>query len=544
MINAVELANVRIFDGRGWKFDLAPLTVFCGTNSAGKSTVLKTILLLRQSLGIREASGARPGRLRFVGSQADFGNFQSFTSHNDLSRDVAIGLTVEGRVSPGFLALVPTFRSKIEHLLTGDSGDELFPYALKCDFTLGVPSTEEQQTLFDEQVAPEPQGARRSSGREAFLKAANYEIRFQGEVVLEWKVRLRSYDRDRREPEYDLTMPRSYFVSIPWADLIRDPSDGVGDEVVLRVNLLGPIPDRIIAHLKPTQSLNGKSEQMGIFPLPPHIEEALSDLRRALVAVHYLGPLRSPAKRFYLTQLEEFPALDSAGEFLPYVIRDRAHRKVLNIPPGSDAAPGEERFADALNGWVHFLRTGQWVSMETLAADELNVKSTKEVLHEFKVRAVGGGESYPLMDSGFGYSQVLPIIVRGLLAKPGNTLIVEQPELHLNPALQVRLASFFAAMIRIGKQVILETHSEHLVNAIRVLAAEDDSAKLAQACKIIFIEAETGPIPTIKDLAVQADGTVPEWPRNFFGEATSLVGRLLRSQKRFRTSPAELDTKG
>jgi predicted ATPase len=152
---------------------------------------------------------------------------------------------------------------------------------------------------------------------------------------------------------------------------------------------------------------------------------------------------------------------------------------------------------------------------------------------EIKIKSVTETHVYPLIDSGFGYSQVLPILVKGLLAKPGQTLIVEQPELHLNPALQVRLADFLIAMVGVGKQVLIETHSEHIIDAIRVLSVEDETGLLENKCRIFFIDTELDK-PRILPLDIQKDGTVPDWPQHFFGEAASLTGRLLRAQKKFR----------
>jgi predicted ATPase len=123
--------------------------------------------------------------------------------------------------------------------------------------------------------------------------------------------------------------------------------------------------------------------------------------------------------------------------------------------------------------------------------------------------------------------------VKGLLAKPGQTLVVEQPELHLNPALQVRLADFLVAMVCAGKQVLIETHSEHIVDAIRVLYVEDETGQLENKCRIFFIDTELDK-PSVLQLDIKKDGTVPDWPQHFFGEAASLTGRLLRAQKKFR----------
>jgi predicted ATPase len=97
----------------------------------------------------------------------------------------------------------------------------------------------------------------------------------------------------------------------------------------------------------------------------------------------------------------------------------------------------------------------------------------------------------------------------------------------------VRLAEFVVGLGRAGKQVILETHSEHIVNAIRVLAAESSDPV---ECGVFFIDTSDG-VPRIVSLTVAEDGTVSGWPRGFFGEAALLRGRLLRAQQRFLSPP-------
>jgi predicted ATPase len=254
--------------------------------------------------------------------------------------------------------------------------------------------------------------------------------------------------------------------------------------------------------------------------------------------MHYLGPLRSPAQRYYVAPAEASEGLDPTGAFLPYVLRDQRTQRVPSVLPGSTRPAkeaGQVPLANALGSWLRYLRTGDstWDS----EADELAVATTKNVLVEVKIPTAAGTGSYALADSGFGYSQVLPILVRGLLARRGSTLLVEQPELHLNPALQVRLAEFFVAMARAGKQCVIETHSEHIVNAIRVAVAEDELGDLAPMCRVFYLDTGQGP-PQVHELSIQPDGTMAEWPPSFFGEAMSLTSRLLRAQRRFRSRPA------
>ena len=96
MIKEIRMENIRVFEGTGWSFPLSPLTVFCGTNNSGKSTLLKVLLLLRQSMGIGESYTHEQGKLRFFGSQVDLGSYRSLVSHNEYQRDISISLTTEG----------------------------------------------------------------------------------------------------------------------------------------------------------------------------------------------------------------------------------------------------------------------------------------------------------------------------------------------------------------------------------------------------------------------------------------------------------------
>jgi len=365
---------------------------------------------------------------------------------------------------------------------------------------------------------------------QGILKSTHYEIIVDGETLLSWKVKI-SKETENSEPEYEILIPQNYSKKDVWLKMMG--LEHAEDEKFLKATavLNGILPDKIVSktHLSEMDEKPETTSQWSFFLLPPHIQKAMEDLRKTLDRIHYLGPLRTPAKRYYVTALDAPPGFDPAGEFLPYVLRYKDKYEVWNVPPGQHDKAKEDLLM-ALNGWLYYLRAGKEPPSDV--CDEIAL-STKSVLMEFALKTVGGTESYALADSGFGYSQVLPILVRGLLARPGSTFIIEQPELHLNPALQVRLADFLVAMTRAGKQVIIETHSEHIVNAIRALTAEDESGELSSNCAIFFIDAEKD-VPVIHELSIKPDGTVPDWPYNFFGEAAYLTGRLLRAQKRFR----------
>lgn len=82
-------------------------------------------------------------------------------------------------------------------------------------------------------------------------------------------------------------------------------------------------------------------------------------------------------------------------------------------------------------------------------------------------------ESIRPANMGFGFSYALPVIVAGLLTRPGDLLIVENPEAHLHPGGQSKLGRFLARVAGAGAQVVVETHSDHVLNGMRLAVAED-----------------------------------------------------------------------
>ena len=347
------------------------------------------------------------------------------------------------------------------------------------------------------------------------------------EKLLSWRIVYSGLDEDG-DPEFDLLIPENYFDSIEEFSNLRVEREPMGYAKV-RVVLRDLLPQVMIAQL------SSEDERWVVRPLPPVIYNVSNNhLQDTLSGIHYIGPLRSPAERYYITRPDVGQPLDPAGEFLPFILRDIGEYKCWHVPPGLQVDPQLESLFTALNRWMKYIRTGEKLVGE-VREKEIDWDVTRRVLMEIEVRSPLGNELHALADSGFGYSQLLPIVIRGLLAPKDHTLIIEQPELHLNPAIQVRIAEFLVAMALSGKQVLIETHSEHIVNTIRVLAAEDESDKVGSMCEIFHIDVDVEfERPKVHELSVRRDGAVPNWPRQFFGEAASLTGRLLKAQKRLR----------
>lgn len=126
---------------------------------------------------------------------------------------------------------------------------------------------------------------------------------------------------------------------------------------------------------------------------------------------------------------------------------------------------------------------------------------------------------------GFGVSYALPIIVAGLLARPGSTLIVENPEAHLHPAGQSKLGRFLARVAGSGAQVLVETHSDHFLNGVRLGIVE--GRLLAGDAIIHFF----GDQATPTSIEVTERGSLSEWPEGFFDQLDVDLTALSRAKR-------------
>jgi len=119
-------------------------------------------------------------------------------------------------------------------------------------------------------------------------------------------------------------------------------------------------------------------------------------------------------------------------------------------------------------------------------------------------------------NTGFGISYVLPIIVEGLILSsiPNSTLIVENPEAHLNPLGQSRIGRFLARLAQAGVQVIIETHSEHVANGARIeFALKKNTEKLITN---FFSQSPKG--LKVEELCINNYGEFSKWPEGFFDQ--------------------------
>ncbi len=224
--------------------------------------------------------------------------------------------------------------------------------------------------------------------------------------------------------------------------------------------------------------------------------------------IHYLSTDRQLGpQQMYPAALAKFSQVGVKGEFTANILYNHGHHLV---PEHLCLDAHSHAFASQTNAWLNQIFEG--VSTEVIIV-RYQERQLLDIL--FKTSQNSIDRLNKPANLGFGYSQALPIIVAGLLAKTGEILIIENPETHLHPQAQSRLIQFLATVCQGGVQVFIETHSDHVLNAVRV-TVRDQLVKPEQLSVLYFHQNREQPIVT--PIPVLPTGGIEEWPEGFFDQ--------------------------
>ncbi len=220
--------------------------------------------------------------------------------------------------------------------------------------------------------------------------------------------------------------------------------------------------------------------------------------------IFYLGPLREYPSRSYTWSGQWPGTLGSRGEL---AIQAMIASQFVNKKIG--AGGGYPSQVEA--------KVPQWLKILGLI-HSFRLEATGKNPNEFEVRLHLSPQAPEVLltDVGFGISQILPVLTLCYYAPQGSTIILEQPEIHLHPAVQAGLADVFIDVIKNrGIQIILESHSEHLLYRLQRRMAEEKL--LPEDVALYFTHMENGE-SKLDALKIDEYGSISNWPENFFGD--------------------------
>ena len=441
MLRRIGLQNFKCW--RELDIELAPITLFFGANSSGKTALLQSLLMLKQT-----ARGFDPAQhINFGGGEADYVDLGSY-------QDLAFGHAAEASVGINL-----SWSSSSEVIFFSDDRelDKRRVSSISYDVAWGI-------------------------DRQIYIEKLRY--------VLE-------------------TVESGRY----WVNVCRDENA----EYILTSSFSEPHskPEKVTTprscHLLPHTVIHESRRADQIWSLRLNEE-----FERLLHGVHYVGPLRARPKRYYLWTggKPELIEPDGANTIEALIASSRGNQLLAN-----DVAFGLGKLD---------------------IVDAFSIRSVEDKKRLYEITATIGGAESSISDVGFGVSQILPVIAMLMNAPSGSIILLEQPELHLHPNAQAALADLLLHVAEERQlQLIVESHSEHIVRRLQRRVAEAQSAfAICENIRMYYCEAGAEG-STATEIDIDRFGQIPNWPERFLGDISGDLHEMLRAALERRSQELE-----
>jgi predicted ATPase len=210
-----------------------------------------------------------------------------------------------------------------------------------------------------------------------------------------------------------------------------------------------------------------------------------------------------------------------SGEYAAYYLNVFGSKYIVNKKLQHKNATSE-KLVEQINAWLGEISPG--VRINTKYVPEIN----KVILdYQFNL-GFGKTNSFKSKNVGFGISYVLPVVLALLTAEEGKIIVIENPESHIHPRGQAELGKLIAFSASLGTQLFVETHSDHILNGIRVAVKEELISK--EEVNISYfdkITTDTEQYTRITQIKVDKHGELSEYPKDFMDEWNNQLLKLI-----------------
>jgi predicted ATPase len=249
--------------------------------------------------------------------------------------------------------------------------------------------------------------------------------------------------------------------------------------------------------------------------LLPSADAESSDVVRTVRRTSWISAERSgPREILPLLDPEQHARVGARGELAAGLLHWRESDEVL----GPLCISGEiKTLFHQVRSWMRQFFPGSDLKLTPVdGANAVTLRMKSDAKAEFQ----------RLQNLGFGLSQLFPILVAVLAAKPGDVLLVENPEVHLHPRAQQDVGFLLSQVASSGVQVVVETHSDHVLNGIR-LATKKAQINPANVAVHFFMRSSVDGTPKQMSPALDTEGRFSEWPAGFFDQYDAALSELL-----------------
>jgi predicted ATPase len=234
----------------------------------------------------------------------------------------------------------------------------------------------------------------------------------------------------------------------------------------------------------------------------------------------YLATNRtSPALMFPFSKDINNNSIGIKGEYVTHFLSEHRHRELI-IHKLQHPDSKTLQLLENTEKWLGEISQGVLIKP---SADE-STQSSK-LVYQYINKDTTSSE-YSSLNVGFGLTYILPVIVLILKSKPNDLIIIENPESHLHPAGQSKIAELCAIASANGVQIVIETHSDHFINGIRV-ATKQNIIRPDQS-QIYYFKKEENELETKVDkINIAKDGSISDYPKGFFDQFDDDLDKLL-----------------
>lgn len=545
-LESISIKNLRCLK-QDHDIDLPPLTLVVGANSSGKSTFVRTFPLLRQSL-----ETITKGPILWFGRFADFGVFKDAVARGIVGQEIEFGFTV--RMEKNW-SLKSKDRGLSDYVFWPGAFDFLnFLNTTFVKVTLVVSEDLKSASTYTKKIKLEADGRSVEicaevdgsvisfSIDDVFLKIDHVDIAIKPGVSLfslavankiptpprnflvgSWAAHAPTSPFERQLLEHVEELFHGSSNQDRKRKFVRSLGVGTCENLLEQVRTVSPVTKTSSKRLKGFDADSPWVKDLQGLILADRCPQLLDSIDTFLSSVFreisYIKPLRATAERFYRHQDLAVDEVDPQGANLAMFLMG------LNY---------EERrgFSDWCRDNIGFSVQAKPVGAHV----SIHLEDSSE------------GEVFNVADMGFGYSQLLPVLatmwlsisrgpkqpqpsvhrspwgdmaVREDVDNLPKIIAIEQPELHLHPRLQAKLADLFCALINeseSGKKnirLVCETHSETIVNEIGKLVSLG-RIKPEQVQVLLFEKRSAQEGSVVQKAEFDADGVLSNWPYGFF----------------------------
>lgn len=471
MLDNITLENFKGFQ----KLDnlkTKPITILCGTNSCGKTSILQSILLLKQTLESKNPNQTLLLNGRFV----KLGYLKDLIYHKNKQSTIKISLYLKDLTNK--VLSFSGFGHPMEDLYND-------PFRFYYDLQIEIELKHSEDNLIIQNIS--------------FALYAEDRYSSYTDISVSIKKQKNSY-------------------KIKWNNInIEGKWSGETEANLQFSNIFNISLDlENIQDFKEKQKR--KEELSNLISAFSLLNDCLKD---EYANITYLGPLRGEPEREYIYR-DEIVEIGNKGENAAFLFLSEKDKPIkdhffYNRKTDDFEKMEETDLKHTVNKWFNLMNI-----------KDFEAKILNKIIYLNLAASSYDSTEVGIADVGFGVSQIFPIVLEGLRMDRGNTLLLEQPEIHLHPNLQMQLSDFFISLALSGKNIIAETHSDHIINRLVRRIVEDEKYNLRDLIGIYFIKpSENGSV--FEEINIDETKGITNWPVDFFDQTANEQMRIMQA---------------